>query len=74
MTNTTKDTILSKAQVARVAKSNGSRVGKDAVEKLIGLAEAYIVKITTDAARIAEHSGRKIVHANDIEFVVESDA
>lgn len=66
-----KKNILSKAQIARVAKQNGAvKVGKDAVEVLVDHTEQYIAAVVSDAQKIAQHANRTIVRGDDIKFVL----
>jgi len=69
--NMEKEFVLSKAQVARVAKQNGNlKIGTEAVEKLTELAEAYIKAIANDAAKLAAHANRKVVKVSDITLAI----
>ena len=71
---TEKKFILSKAQVARVAKQNGSvKIGTEAVEKLAELAESYIKAIVNDAAKLANHANRKVIKVTDINLAINEE-
>ncbi len=57
------------AAVVRIAKANGAeRVGSDAAEMLVKMAEEYIANMTKEANRLAAHAGRKTIKAEDVEM------
>ena len=57
------------AAVSRIAKVNGAEwVGSDAAELLMKKAEAYIGELTKEANRLAAHTGRKTIKAEDVEM------
>ena len=57
------------AAVVRIAKANGAeRVGSDAAEMLVKMAEEYIANMTKEANRLAVHAGRKTIKAEDVEM------
>ena len=63
---------LPKAAVVRIAKNAGvERVGEDATEALVAVAEAYVAKVAKDAAELAKHAGRKTIKAEDISLAVK---
>ncbi|MFH0967298.1 MAG: histone family protein [Methanobacteriota archaeon] len=60
------------AAVIRIAKANGAeRVGSDAAEMLVKMAEEYIGELTKEANRLASHAGRKTIKAEDVEMAAE---
>ena len=61
------------ATIIRIAKKHGAeRVGSDAAELLVTKAEEYIATISKDAARLAQHAGRKTLKAEDIIAISEN--
>ncbi len=63
------------AAVARIAKNNGAeRVGADATEALVELAEGYLAKLVREANKLANHAGRKTLKAEDVEMAAEKIA
>ena len=66
---------LPTAAVVRIAKNNGAdRVGADASQALVDLSEKYLAKLVREAAKLAEHAGRKTLKAEDIEMAAEKFA
>ncbi|PKL59746.1 MAG: histone [Methanomicrobiales archaeon HGW-Methanomicrobiales-4] len=62
------------AAVIRIAKANGAeRVGSDAAEMLVKMAEEYIGDLTKEATRLASHAGRKTIKAEDVEMAAEKE-
>jgi len=62
------------AAVIRIAKANGAeRVGSDAAEMLVKMAEEYIGQLTKDADKLASHAGRKTLKAEDIEMASQKN-
>lgn len=62
-------TELPDAPFERILKNAGAaRVGDDARDKLREVAEDYAIKIATQAAKLAEHAGRKTVRAEDVKL------
>ena len=68
--NMEKKFVLSKAQVARVAKQNGNLKIGTRLLKATELAEAYIKAIANDAAKLAAHANRKVVKVSDITLAI----
>ena len=65
-------TIISKSAVTKIAKKSGAeRIGKDAVVKLVEVAEKYISEITKKAIAAAAHANRKSVRGDDVDFVTQ---
>jgi Histones H3 and H4 len=63
------------AAVARIAKNNGAeRVGSDASEALVKLAEDYLGKLVKESVKLAGHAGRKTLKEEDIEMAAEKFA
>ncbi|MFA7087571.1 MAG: histone [Aliarcobacter sp.] len=59
------------APVKRVAMKNGAeRVGDEATKRLTEVAEEYIGKVAQEAAKLAQHAGRKTLKPEDIELAV----
>ena len=60
------------AAVIRIAKKNGAeRVGKDGAAALLARTEEYIVNLTKEANRLAQHAGRKTIKEEDIDLAVK---
>jgi histone H3/H4 len=61
---------ISAASAARIAKKNGAtKVGKEAAQALASKAESLIADLTKQAVAAANHAGRKVIRAEDVEFV-----
>jgi histone H3/H4 len=57
------------AAVARIAKNNGAeRVGADATEALVELAEGYLAKLVREANKLANHAGRKTLRQKTLRW------
>jgi histone H3/H4 len=62
-------TELPKAAIVRIAKKAGAeRVGEDAADALVKVAEAYIADLSKKAAGFAAHAGRKTIKAEDVKL------
>jgi DNA-binding protein len=60
------------AAVARIAKKNGiERVGSDAAEALVDVAEQYLAEISVETLKFAHHAHRKTIRKEDVELAVE---
>jgi len=65
-------TELPVAPVMRIIRKSGAeRVSSDAGELLSELMEAYGVKITREAIKLASHAGRKTVTKDDVRMAAE---
>lgn len=63
---------ITAAAAARIAKKNGAaKIGKEAALVMAKKAEEFIAKTTKDAVAVANHAGRKVIRAEDIDFVVK---
>jgi len=61
---------ISAAAAARIAKKNGAtKVGKEAAVVMAAKAEEFIAELTKEAVAAANHAGRKVIRAEDVEFV-----
>jgi DNA-binding protein len=61
---------ISAAAAARIAKKNGAtKVGKEAAMVLAKKAEEYIAGLTKQAVAAAKHAGRKVIRAEDVQFI-----
>jgi len=62
------------AAVVRIAKNKAKaeRVGQDAAQEIVKYAEDYIVKLTKEANKLAEHAGRKTIKKDDVEMAAGS--
>ncbi|MDD1728450.1 MAG: histone family protein [Methanospirillum sp.] len=61
------------AAVTRIAKQNGAeRVGSDAAEALVKMAEDYIAQLAREANKLAQHAGRKTIKQEDVEMASQS--
>ncbi|MFH0968379.1 MAG: histone family protein [Methanobacteriota archaeon] len=64
---------LPTAAVIRIAKASGAeRVGSDAAEMLVKMAEEYIGELAKEANRLAVHAGRKTIKAEDVEMASQT--
>lgn len=63
---------LPTATVERLAKQapGVNRIGNEATKILIKHAENYIQSIASEAAKAADHAGRKTIRPEDIEYVL----
>lgn len=65
-------TDLANAPISRLLKKSGAaRVGADATEAMIEVAEDYILRVGAEANKLARHAGRKTVKAEDIRLAVQ---
>jgi len=72
VTQTANRSIISAAAAARIAKKNGaSKVGKEAALAMAKKAEDYLATITKQAVAAASHAGRKVIRAEDVDFVTK---
>jgi DNA-binding protein len=63
---------ITAAAAARIAKKNGAaKIGKDAALAMAKKAEEFIAKTTKEAVAVANHAGRKVIRAEDINFVAK---
>ena len=61
---------ISAAAAARIAKKNGAtKVGKKAAIVMAAKAEEFIAELTKAAVAAANHAGRKVIRAEDVDFV-----
>jgi DNA-binding protein len=73
-TQTANRSTISAAAAARIAKKNGAnKVGKEASLVMAKKAEEFLAAITKNAVAAANHAGRKVIRAEDIEFVTSSE-
>lgn len=62
-----KTSTIPKASVARILlKAGAKRVSADAVDTFTDVLTEIAVKISSRAAEIAKHAGRKTVHEGDV--------
>jgi len=62
---------ISAAAAARIAKQNGAtKVGKEAAIAMAAKAEDFLAKLTKEAVAAANHAGRKVIRAEDVNFVM----
>lgn len=67
-----KTSTIPKASVARILlKAGAKRVSQDAVDAFTNVLTDIAVKISSKAAQIAKHSGRKTVHEGDVRLAVK---
>lgn len=67
-----KGNILPKAPLLRIAKSHGAkRISDEALDTFSTLLQQFAEKISTQALRIAKHSGRKTVIHSDIKLALK---
>lgn len=65
-------TTIPKAPIGRIlANSGAKRISASAVDAFTDVMEDYAEKISTQAVKIAKHSGRKTVHEGDIKLAVK---
>ena len=63
---------IPKATVARILiKAGAKRVSSDAVDTFTELLTDIAIKISSKAADIAKHSGRKTVHEGDVRLAAK---
>lgn len=64
---------LPSATIKRLIQSTcDDRVSKDAVEKLAEISEDYMKIIAEHASKLAHHSGRTTIKAEDIKLAVDT--
>lgn len=74
VTETANRSVISAAAAARIAKKNGAtKVGKEASLAMAKKAEAFLAEVTKNAVAAANHAGRKVIRAEDIEFVTKAE-
>lgn len=67
-----KTSTIPKASAARIlVKAGAKRVSEDAVDAFTGALTDIALKISSKAAQIAKHSGRKTVHEGDVKLAVK---
>ena len=67
-----KGTTIPKASVARILmKAGAKRVSQDAVDTLTDVLTDIGIKISSRAAEISKHSGRKTVHEGDVRLAAK---
>ncbi|MBI2647023.1 NFYB/HAP3 family transcription factor subunit [Candidatus Woesearchaeota archaeon] len=63
---------IPKASVARILMNAGAkRVSADGVDAFTDVLTDIAIKISTKAAQIAKHAGRKTVHEGDIRLAAK---
>ena len=68
-----KTSVIPKATVARILmKAGAKRVSADAAETFAEVLTEIAVKISTRAAEISRHAGRKTVHEGDIKLAAKN--
>ncbi|MEK6943608.1 MAG: histone [Nanoarchaeota archaeon] len=64
-----KTTLIPKASVARILmKAGAKRVSQDAVDAFTEILIEKALKISSKAAEISKHAGRKTIHEGDIKL------
>lgn len=64
---------LPRASIKRLIKSTcDDRVSEDAVKKLVEISEDYMKIIAEHASKLAHHSGRTTIKAEDIKLAVDT--
>ena len=67
-----KSSTIPKASVARIlVKAGAKRVSADAVDAFTYVLTEIAAKISSRAAQIAKHAGRKTVHEGDVRLAVK---
>ena len=67
-----KSSTIPKASVARILmKSGAKRVSADAVDAFADVLTDIAVKISSKAAQISKHAGRKTVHEGDVRLAAK---
>ena len=67
-----KGTTIPKASVARILmKAGAKRVSQDAVDTLTDVLTDIGIKISSRAAEISKHAGRKTVHEGDVRLAAK---
>ena len=67
-----KGTTIPKASVARILmKAGAKRVSQDAVDSFTEVLTDLGVKISSRAAEISKHAGRKTVHEGDVRLAAK---
>ena len=63
---------IPKASVARIlVKAGAKRVSQDAVDAFTDILTDIAVKISSKAAQISKHAGRKTVHEGDVRLAAK---
>jgi len=63
---------IPKASVARILiKAGAKRVSQDAVDAFTDVLTDIAVKISSKAAQMAKHAGRKTVHEGDVKLAAK---
>ena len=63
---------IPKASVARIlVKAGAKRVSSGAIDTFTDVLTGIAIKISSKAAEIAKHSGRKTVHEGDVRLAVK---
>ena len=67
-----KTSTIPKASVARILiKAGAKRVSADSVDAFTDVLTGIAIRISTKAAQIAKHAGRKTVHEGDVRLAVK---
>lgn len=67
-----KSSTIPKASVARILmKAGAKRVSQDAVDAFTDALTDIAVKISSKAAQISKHAGRKTVHEGDVRLAAK---
>ena len=67
-----KTSTIPKASVARILmKAGAKRVSADGAETFTDILTEIAAKISSKAAQIAKHAGRKTVHEGDVKLAVK---
>jgi len=67
-----KTSTIPKASVARIlVKAGAKRVSDDAVNAFTDILTDIAIKISSKAAQIAKHAGRKTVHEGDVKLAAK---
>ncbi len=67
-----KTTTIPKASVARMLmKAGAKRVSADAVDSFTDILTDKAIRISSKAADIAKHSGRKTIHEGDVRLAAK---
>ena len=68
-----KGTTIPKAAVERLLfKAGAKRVSSDGVNELTQVLTQFALKVSTRAAEISKHTGRKTVHEEDIKLAAKN--
>jgi len=67
-----KTSTIPKASVARILmKAGAKRVSQDAVDAFTDVLTDMAIKISSKAAQISKHAGRKTVHDGDVKLAAK---